>query len=201
MSANLLSEVALILPGHPFRGAIRSYPDGDTRVVQMGDLTESGGIDWEGVVATKLKAGRRRPDWIRPDDILFVARGNRFFAVHLAEVPYQALPATQFIHIRLSPQSQGQVLPGFLAWQINRTPAQAFLASAATGTHIPVITKSALANLPIALPGLADQAHIVTLEQQIREETRCYEALIRNRRELMDALAYELHDSQRKQLP
>jgi len=193
----LLSELAFLLPGHPFRGAIKPDPDGKARVVQMRDVSPSGEIRWANMVQTRL-VGRKKPDWIVPGDILFVARGQRLFAIYVDEAPHRAVPANQFIHIRLRPETEGQILPAFLAWQINQAPAQRYLDSLATGTHLPSVSKSALSKLPITVTQPIEmQKQVVTLEQQIRQETEAYEALIANRQELMSAVAFDILDSDR----
>lgn len=188
----LLSELAFLLPGHPFRGAIKPVPAGEARVVQMRDVSPSGEIAWFDMVRTNL-TGRREPDWVAAGDILFVARGQRLFAVYVDEAPYQAVPANQFIHLRLMREAEGQVLPEFLAWQINQPPAQRYLQGVATGTHLPSVSKSALSKLPITVPqSIEVQERVVRLDRLVQDEARAYQALIQNRRDLMSAVARDI---------
>lgn len=189
-----LSDLADVRSGHPFRGAIQADPEGDVRVVQMRDVTEGEPLDWDQVTRTRLPA-RAKPDWLEDDDILLVARGHRLFSVHLGEVPEKTVPGPQFIRIRVKTEAD-RVRPAFLAWQLNRRTIQDYITSMVTGTHLPVITVAAASGIPVAIPSVAEQVRIIELERQVREQIRCYEALIKNRVELMDAVAYAIRSAE-----
>ena len=72
----LLSNIASISAGHPFRGRIPESIEGDARVVQIRDINEYDQVIWNDLIHTNI-TGRKQPDWLQQGDILFSARGQR----------------------------------------------------------------------------------------------------------------------------
>jgi restriction endonuclease S subunit len=126
-----LRQLADVFSGYPFRGKIPHTIDGDARVIQMKDVDEPNMIYWDNLVNTKLK-GRRQPDWLQAGDVIFLLRGNWFFAVHIDNVPFPTVISPHFFLLRVKDQSY--ILPKFLAWQINQPPAQRYLNASAEGS-------------------------------------------------------------------
>ena len=181
-----LASLAVVRAGYPFRGAISDVRGGTVGVVQMKDVAPTGGVDWSGVIKTDL-AGRSTPDWLESDDILFVSRGNRFFAVCLDKPPLPAVCSPHFFHLRV--RSAAQVLPRFLAWQINQPPLQRKLQAAAEGSSQLSIRRPELEALLISLPTFEDQERIVRLADTASRERSLLQALIRNREQHLEAIA------------
>lgn len=184
-----LSELVMILPGYPFRGKIDHDSDGDARAVQMKDVSETEGVEWDELVQTELK-GRRKPDWLQSGDVLFLVRGNRFFAVHLDEVPFPAVISPHFLQLKVKRNTK--LLPAFLAWQINQGPAQRYLESSAEGTVQRSIRKGVLEDLPLVVPDLNLQQLILNYAQAARSEADIYMELIANRERELQAMASKI---------
>lgn len=189
---------AIILPirslaefrvGYPFRGAIDPVAAGTVVVVQMKDVSAMATMDWDAVVRTEL-TGRREPDWLASGDVLFVARGNHYYASALQAVPNRSVCGPHLYHLRLKRGSA--VLPGFLAWQINQPPIQRLLRQAAEGTNQLSIRRAELEALPISVPSLAVQEHIVGLAEAAVRERALLDHLILNRERQLNALAFAL---------
>ena len=175
--------------GYPFRGGVVPAEQGPAWVVQMKDLDAACSVRWAQVVRAHLP-GRKAPDWLRASDLLVVARGNRFHSACLDELPGPTVCGPQFFRLRVKPGVP--LLPAFLAWQINRVPAQRYLASHAEGSDQLSIRRGVLESLPVAVPPLETQRSIVGLAVAANEERTRLEALIRNRQQQLDALAFEL---------
>lgn len=184
-----LTALAEVQAGHPFRGSVPEDLDGNAFAVQMRDVSPEGGVAWDGLVRTSLD-GRKSPVWLKPGDVIFVARGMRNYALCLEEVPSLAVCSQYFFLLRV--KSTG-LLPEFLAWQINRSPAQRYLAKNAEGTDQLSIRRGVLEALPIVVPPLVQQQRIVALAQDASRERQVLETLIRNREMQLEALAFELH--------
>ena len=184
-----LAALADVQAGHPFRGSVPEDPEGDFFAVQMRDVRLDGGIAWDQLVRISLD-GRKSPVWLRPGDVLFMARGSRNYALSLEEVPVKAVCSQYFFLLRI--KSTG-LLPEFLAWQINRAPAQRYLAKNAEGTDQLSIRRGVLEALPIAVPSLEQQRLIVALSKDALSERQVLETLIQNREQQLDALALDLH--------
>ena len=154
----------------------------------MRDLSPSGDVAWDGLVHTHIE-GRRSAQWLQPGDVIFVARGARNYAVCLREVPKPTVCSPHFFRLRARSSS---LLPEFLAWQINRAPAQRYLASNAEGSDQLSIRRAVLEQLPLAVPPLARQRLIVALAEAALQEERRLLALVHNRQQQQDGLALAL---------
>jgi hypothetical protein len=183
-----LQELADIQAGHPFRGSVPAIEDGNSLALQMRDIDPESGVAWSGVVRTQLEESRN-PQWLQEGDVVFVARGSRNYAVCLQDVPAHVVCSQYFFLLRSKTRD---ILPAFLAWQINQAPAQRYLASTAEGTDQLSIRRGVLEALPLAVPPLARQHLIVELATAVREEKKYMETLIQNRQRQLDALAFDL---------
>jgi len=185
----LLGTIVEFRIGYPFRGAIEPVPGGSISVVQMRNLAQGQAMNWAEVVRTEL-VGRRTPDWLATDDLLFVTRGNRYYAAVLKDVPNQAISGPHLYHLRL--KQDVAVLPEFLAWQLNQPPIQRHLHQAAEGSNQLSIRRAELEALPISVPSIDDQQRVVRLAELAARERELLEQLIRNREQELGALALVL---------
>lgn len=181
-----LGFVAVAHSGHPFRGAVEESADGDVLAVQMKDVDPDQGVNWSGVIRTSL-AGRKRPDWLKAGDVLFVSKGARFYAVCIDEPPSAAVCSPHFFLLQVLPRAA--LLPAFLAWQINQPPFQRQLQQAAEGSSQLSIRRPVLESLTLSVPSLADQQRIVALADLARQERHTLHQLIHNREQQLQALA------------
>lgn len=191
-----LSDLVKLCAGHPFRGSVPAATDGNAYALQMRDVSPEAGVDWDRLVRTELDT-RKPPDWLQRGDVVFVARGTRNYALCVDEVPKPTVCSQYFFLLRVrSAPSQPVLLPEFLAWQINRAPAQRYLASNAEGSDQLSIRRGVLEALPLVVPSIEKQQSIVALGDAARRERQVLESLIRNGEKQLDALAYELHATQ-----
>lgn len=186
-----LADIADIRPGYPFRGAIKESANGEAAVVQIKNVDADFGIDWASLVRTRL-AGRRKPDWLQKGDIVFTARGNRNAAASVDHVSVKAVSAPHLFVIRLT--GQDRALPEFITWLINQADAQRYFSQSATGSYITSIRKEVLQQMPLKLPSVEKQEHIVRLDRAARQERRLLEKLIENRRQQLTLVAKSLMD-------
>lgn len=185
----LLGQIARVSAGYALRGSASALPDGDVLFVQLQHVDVDADIDWREVPAVSLPS-RREPCWLTSDDLIFSARGTRTLAYPLAHVPGPAVCAPQFFVV--SPERPEEVLPEYLAWQINQRPGQEYLAQRATGTTVPNIKRQALEEMPIVLPSIEVQRTLVGLWRSARSERALLSRLIENRKRQLDALAIGL---------
>ena len=184
-----LSEIITLQSGFPFRGSIAEVPGGSVLAVQMKDVDPDFGVNWLGVLRTELP-GRKRPDWLQPEDVLFVSRGTRFHAVCLDMPLGPAVCSPHFYHLRV--KTHVEVLPRFVAWQINQPPFQRQLWQAAEGSGQLSIRRPVLESLRVSVPGLKAQQSIVELADLARQEKKILRQLIRNREHQLQTLAEKL---------
>jgi hypothetical protein len=187
-----LTHLVELQAGHPFRGSVPPDPGGNAHALQMRDVSPEGVVDWSALTRTLLDK-HKSAAWLQTGDVVFVARGMRNYALCLDVVPVPAVCSQYFFLLRV--KSPG-LLPEFLAWQINRAPAQRYLAKNAEGSDQLSIRRGVLEALPIVVPTLQQQRQVVALARDAIIERQALEALIRNRDKQLDALAVELHAHQ-----
>ncbi|MDK9724547.1 MAG: hypothetical protein OEL88_06615 [Sterolibacteriaceae bacterium MAG5] len=184
----LLTNYVEIQGGHPFRGSIPADPEGNAYALQIRDASPEGVANWGALTRTSLD-GYKNIVWLRPGDIVFAARGQNNYALCLDEVPVPTVCSQYFFLLRVKSPA---LLPGFLAWQMNRQPAQRYFAKHAEGSDQIGIRRGILEALPITVPTIEQQRRIAALDKAAHEERRALQALIRNRELQLDALAFDL---------
>jgi hypothetical protein len=189
----LLKSVATIQPGYPFRGKLELDDHGDAFVVQYRHLVVGEPLDdTQGHSLDRVNlTGRKRPQYLCAGDILFMAKGTRNNAAVVRELPINTVCTPNFYHIRLTP-SVCNVMPEFLAWQLNHVDAQRYFAMCSQGSAAPSITKSQLGNLPIVVPPIEQQTLMVKLADAAAREKQLLNQLIENRQRMIDAAGHQL---------
>ena len=82
-----------------------------------------------------------------------------------------------------------KILPEFLAWYINQSPAQKYLQSMAKrGSHMPIIGKSEFEDLKIEMPALSVQEKIVKLNNLLQKEINLIELIKEKRNQLVQSI-------------
>ncbi|MDO8778736.1 MAG: restriction endonuclease subunit S [Burkholderiaceae bacterium] len=190
--SKVLGLVAGVRSGYPFRGSIEESDEGEVLAVQMKDVNVDGGVSWTDAIRTSLQ-GRKKPDWLKAGDILFVSKGARFYAVCIDEPPSPAVCSPHFFHIQVAPNAP--LIPAFLAWQMNQSPFQHQLQQAAEGSSQLSIRRPVLESLTLSVPPLPDQHRIVALSELARQERRALYQLIQNRERQLQAIAEDLTQS------
>lgn len=184
-----LGDVAEIRVGYPFRAAITEVPNGSVRVVQIRDVSPAGLRQREALMATELE-GRKEPDWLLDQDVLFVARGANPYASLLTDPPPRTVCSPHIYVIRV--KHPAQLLPAFLVWQLNQSPAQRYLRQSAEGSHQLSVRRSMLDKTPIQIPSIAWQRAAIALERMAYAERDALQALIKNRETELAILAEHL---------
>lgn len=176
------------------RGAVDELDLGDVALVQMRNVDQSTGVNWDEVQRIELPS-KRAPAFLEAGDIIFTTRGMRNFALALNEVEGKAVCSPHFFVIRVG--NTNLITPPFLAWQINQRPAQEYFQREATGSHILNIRREVIENLPVAIPSLAMQRAIVEFAKAANDERTALARLIENRNHQLEAIAIGLHHSER----
>ena len=184
-----LGALADVRQGYPFRGAIPEAIGGSVRVIQMKDLTRAGLRDCDALVTTEVE-GRKEPEWLRDQDLLFVARGTSNYAVLLETPPARTVCSPHLYVIRV--KQPDQLLSAFLVWQLNQLPAQRYLRQSAEGSHQLSIRRSILEQIEVRIPPIEQQHNIVELERTANAERKTLQALINNRDAELAAVAEHL---------
>jgi hypothetical protein len=193
LTTHVLSQLADIQPGYPFRGKLPLSDEGDAFVVQFRHVVPGERLDdpHGDVLDRATLPGRRRPAYLQPGDIIFMAKGVRHDAALIGNVPPNTVCTPNFYHIRLKPGVDA-ITPAFLAWQLNHRDAQRYFAMCSQGSVAPSIRKAQLINVPISLPPVEQQNVMVELAEAAAQEQRLLTQLIDNRQRMLDAAGQQL---------
>jgi len=162
----LLKDLADVRSGYSFRSRIEEDPKGDVVVFQIRSLVQRETVQADDGMRVYF------PDvspnlLLRRGDVLFSARGLRNVGAVIDFDPERAIASGQLLWMRPNTEL---IEPAYLAWYLNQQPAQQFLDTHKRGTRMPIITRKALVELPIALPSREVQLQFVELDQLHRRE-------------------------------
>jgi restriction endonuclease S subunit len=180
-----LGELTKIQVGFQFKGPIKPAPDGNYRVVQVGDLAQ--GQEIRPDILTRIAPERDLDTYlVRPGDAVFVARGSRYYAVPLVDDEAVDIVAPNQTFILRTADSP--VDPAYLAWFMDQPAAQNALRTMAKGTHVRFVAVADLAQLDIPVPPLATQRNVVRVAALLRREQELLAKIAAERQQLVSAL-------------
>lgn len=124
---------------------------------------------------------------INKGDVLFLSRGHRNWAVSISDDCEDTIAVSHFYVLKMKNAS---VIPEYIAWHINQTPAQKYLHNIARrGTHIPIIPLSAFKGITVDLPDKETQKKIVELSNLMEKEKLLFNELQGKRSQLINAIS------------
>lgn len=186
-----LAELVTIKAGYPFRGALKKVSGGGVFVIQAKDISNMGELNLEGAIETKL-TGRRKPDWLKEDDVLFISKGQRIVASYVAQdLPNFTCSPSLFI-LQSNTKWQDKINMQFIAWQLNQAPAQNYFRRTAEGSAQINIRKQTLGDLIVGVPPLEKQITLAKLYQATVDEHKLLTQLINNRTQQNSLIAADI---------
>lgn len=184
----LLVQISLVQVGVPFRAGLDIVANGDVAVIQMRDTSQPT-VDLGALARAdvELKGDRH---WIQTGDILFRSRGLSTTASIVRDAPPKTVAAAPLMRIRVT--AIDLVLPEYLNWYLNQSPAQAYFSNQAKGTMQMMVDKTTLENLEVSLPSLETQRHIVALAGLADREQGLMHILAEKHRKLTNKMILQL---------
>lgn len=164
---NMISDIAALRLGSPFRERIIHQPNGTYRVIQGKDIDSGGALIVEGMVRVLDVPGKGKPDIVSAGELIFQTRGLSYRA---AVVPNNAPPMVAAGSLFILRPDSSRVTADYLAFFLNLPATQISLRHLATGSTIPNLRRSAIEQLPLPLPSLADQHKLVALSRLVRQQ-------------------------------
>jgi len=161
-----LGDISEIQVGYQSREGIRANPDGSHYLLQARDFDNLHKVDWSNLTRF-TPAGSTSRSEIRQGDVLFLARGQDNFAWPVTHVTTHIFAANSFYILR---PDQATILPDYLAWWLNQTPAQEYIKLNRSGSSLPFLSVSALSHLEIPIPDFEMQRKIGELELLRKKE-------------------------------
>ena len=130
---------------------------GDVAVVQIKDVDAESKLCDADLIRVTLST-KKRPDFLKEDDILFVSRGTSFPAT-MIQCPLRLTVAAPKLFV-LRTKSH-HILPAYIAWYLNHQRAQRYFRQQVVGSSTQMISRQTLEDLPIDIPPLDRQELIV----------------------------------------
>ena len=166
VSMPLLADLSEIRVGASPRGRLEAVAAGGERVVHAKDLGPDGDINSHRLTRVMDRFGETAPR-LRPGDVLLQSRGVSYPVGFATEDTSGAVPVSPLCLIR---PNSGQLDGAFLALFLAHPRTQQRLRAQAAGTHVPELTREAIANIDILLPSLPLQREIAALGHMMRRE-------------------------------
>ncbi len=164
--------------GTNFRTRHEAFSGSDSLfVVQMKDLDNTS-VKIEALEKLDLKPPRN-VTFLKSGDIIFRSRGQTTTAAIVPRNMGKAVLIAPLFLIRIKDKSS--VLPGYLCWYINQTPAQRFLYQRTEGSALKMINLEQLGDLEIPVPALDVQSKIEKMDAMLTKEIFLLEEMKRKR--------------------
>lgn len=162
-----LDDISEIQVGYQSREGIRSHLDGSHFLLQARDFNNLHQVDWSSLTRF-IPAGSTIKPEIQQGDVLFLAKGQDNFAYPVARSVNHVLASNSFYILR---PDQAMILPDYLAWWLNQTPAQEYIKLNRSGSSLPFLSVSALSHLEVPILDFEIQRKIGELELLRKKET------------------------------
>lgn len=180
-----LGNLIGIRTGYFSRGRIEEAANGKYRIIQLRDFDNTRTV-LDKDALTRFDPGDMRSDQtIKPQEVLFLAKGVHNFAYHPGPLPDPTLAASYFYVLTPS----AEISPQYLCWFLNHSHTRRiFDRIAGVGARMPVVKKSDLADITIPLPPTHAQNRIVQLHSITLQEAALLDDLKQKRRTFIDAV-------------
>ena len=178
-----LKTIAKIQSGYINRGKIDPRDDGTCLLMQAKDVAADQ-LSYRPDALVRFIPRLSGKDWfLKPDDILFMARGAKNFSVLIDKLPDRVLAAACFFVVRIS---LSEILPAYLWWYLNQSPVEEYLRCfSGRGVHMPVVRRAVLESIDIPLPPIETQKQVSEMTMLLQREQELYKKLAEMREHLM----------------
>jgi len=178
-----LKMIAKIQSGYINRGKIDPRDDGNCLLLQAKDV-DADHRSYRADALVRFLPRLSGKDWfLKPGDILFMARGGRNFSVLIDKLPDHVLAAACFFIVRIA---NAEILPEYLCWYLNQSPVEEYLKRfSGRGVHMPVVKRSVLESIDVSLPPIKTQKQVSEMTMLLQREQDLYKKLAEKRKNLM----------------
>ena len=87
--------------------------------MQMKDLKLGVSIEWDSLLRTTMEFKKKKPSWLKSNQIIYQPKGQNFGAHYINDAPYRVIAAPQLFVIDVN---DSQCRPEFLSWQLKSEP-------------------------------------------------------------------------------
>jgi hypothetical protein len=184
-----LKTIAKIQSGFISRGKIDARDDGSCLLLQAKDV-DVDQFSYRTDALVRFMPRLSGKDWfLKPGDILFMARGARNFSVLIEKLPENVLAAACFFIVRVTGSG---ILPEYLYWYLNQSPVEEYLKRfSGRAVHMPVVRRAVLESIDIPLPPIKIQKQVSEITKLLQREQGLYKKLAEKRKYLMTEICLQ----------
>ena len=178
-----LKKIARIQSGYINRGKIEVTDHGSCLLIQAKDA-DADQLSYRTDQLVRFNPSWSGKDWfLKPGDILFMARGARNYSLLIDKVPDRVLAASCFFIIRIL---NSNALADYLWWYLNQTPVEEYLNRfSGRSVHMPVVRRAVLESIDVPLPPIEVQKQVADMTGLMMKEQSLYKKLAEKRNYLM----------------
>jgi restriction endonuclease S subunit len=177
----LLSDIAQLSVGYPFRNTCVPGESGSLACF-LRDIDDSGELKLQNLKRVE-NANPNDSHIAKEGDVVFRSRGTPFMASVVPKIAKDLLVVAPMIRIRVNRE---MVLPEYLVWYINSVYGAAYFKEFATGSGIPLISKTVLEQMPVKLPNLRVQQTIADLVKLSRKEHEILAEIVKQKNLILE---------------
>ncbi len=182
-----IKEIANVIAGYTFRGAIESDIAGDLFVLQAKNVKAGKNIiEVDGLLKTSFSAPRTNA-YLQSNDVIIVTRGmgNGNLRAALFQSSVANVIASSSIHIiRMKDE---MILPEYIVLLLNSDEGQGALSEIVTGAHLQTLSRKNLEDLEIPIVSLEKQKLLINLDNNIKRQNEISEQKNRIRKSIINA--------------
>lgn len=185
-----LKNIAEIYTGFTQRPPEKSVNTFDVKAIQIKDLTKDQVIISENQWSELEWAYDSRPQYLKYNSIIVVARGEPKAYVFKGTEVDQVVVSNQFIVVNLQ---SVDLKPEFLAWYFNHSQAmRSYFEMNSRGSLLMMLSISILKEASIVIPSLNKQEEILQFAQDANKEALVFQQLIAVRAEYNQAKSEQI---------
>lgn len=182
-----ISDIAEIINGYSFRGAIKTITNGDTFVLQAKDIIQGQNIiDTEKLTPIAF-SGIRTASFLQKNDIVIVSRGTGAgsFRSVLFNLDGNVIASSSLLIFRIKKKD---ILPEYVSLYLNSSDGQNKILETVVGSYIHAISRKKFEKeIEIPIPPLSTQKSLIELNKNIKEQEKIYERKKKLKQEIIGA--------------
>ena len=186
-----VKQIAEIQIGYQFREKLDTTSDGKYQVVQAKDIDQLADhrLNTSNLYCVTPKRSAEKYE-VKNRDVIFLSKGRRNYATFITglEDNIKTIVAGYFFILRLK---CNDIIPAYLSWSINQSPAQNYLQSVSRGSGMPFIPKDAFTSLEVYVPPINVQEQIIKLYELSLQESMLLKQLEEKKSKLISRICIE----------
>lgn len=182
-----MSDIAEIINGYSFRGAIESVKSGDTFVLQAKDIIQGHNITDLDKLTPITFSGIRTASFLQKNDVVIVSRGTGAgsFRSAIFNADGNVIASSSLLILRIKNK---EILSEYISLYLNSADGQNKILETVVGSYIHAISRRKFEeDIEIPTPPLQIQQSLISLDKNIKQQETIYEIKKQLKQELVNA--------------